>query len=178
MTTSNIEKQMRKFLDHLVALPNYRAEPWVLSKADLALIGRYSQWLMRGNTLALDSTQEATLDCLVHGFDHDFVRLTYEHENQGLAWLWSQHDKGWLTPQALRILRSFTHFTTRGVSTERNGYGYQSTPLYRVHGRQGVFEYEGWSWQSGRKPKVISLAFWPMGERNMGVELIKKGVAA
>lgn len=153
-----LEKQMRSFLDRCAALPDYRAEPWVIEKADINLLCRYSQRLMSDVAfkLTLSNEQDEALHTLTHGLDHAFIRIRPEHENEGLAWLWSQWKAEWLGTQELRIMKRFSHFTFAGVSTERAGAArWHSAPTYRVHGDAGTFTYEAWSWQSGRKPRLI-----------------------
>jgi len=156
---TTLEKQIRRFYDLCAARENYRAVPWVLEKEEVAMLCRYSVRMMSGHDFKLTPEQEKQADILSHGLNCEYIRITPQHELQGLAWLWSQYDKGWLSPLDIRVMKKFDHFTLAGVATERAGSGWQyvSTPRYRVHSKEyGTFEYEGWSWQSGRKPKVTA----------------------
>jgi hypothetical protein len=161
------EKQLHRFLDLCAARENYRVVPWVLEKPEIALLCRWSVRMMSGHEIPLDAEQQRQADILMHGLSCGYVRITYAHENEGLAWLWSQHKSDWLGQRELRIMRRFSHFTLQGVATVRDSAHspFRSTPIYGVHGDGGTFAYESWSWQSGRKPKIIGAAYvYPMGE--------------
>lgn len=153
--SKTLEKQVQEFYDGLATRTSYRADRWVLTKRDIALLCRYSVALMSGRTIALTPEQDHQAGLLSHGMDHGYVGIEPAHEHQGLAWLWSQHGAGWLGTRELRIMKRFSHFTFAGVATERSGMSWVSTPVFRVHGDDGTFMYEGWSWQSGRKPRLV-----------------------
>jgi hypothetical protein len=150
------EKQIRQFYDRLAMLPDYRAEGWVLDKRDIALLCRYSIRLCSGHPVELNDMQERGAHALTYALDHDHVRISREHENAGLAWLWSQYNKGWLGSRELMIMRRFWHFSLVGVETKQLGLHWASVPIWRVHGDGGTFTYEQWSWQSGRKPVLVN----------------------
>lgn len=154
---STTETQIRKFYDLCAARENYRAVPWVLEKAEINLLCRYSVRLMSGYVVRLTDEQQRQAEILNHGLLCGYIRIEYAHENEGLAWLWSQHKNGWLGAKEIRIMRRFSHFTLRGVATERQSMfsHFHATPIYCVHGDGGSFAYEAWSWQSGRKPRIV-----------------------
>jgi hypothetical protein len=52
-------------------------------------------------------------------------------------------------------MKRFEKFTLAGVETQRLGMHCASVPVWCVHGDAGVFTYEQWSWQSGRKPRLV-----------------------
>lgn len=153
--SKTLEKQVQEFYSQLAYRGGYRVEPWVLTKRDIALLCRYSAALMADRTIRLTVAQDYQAGLLTHGLDHGYVGIEPAHEHQGLAWLWGQHDAGWLGTRELRIMKRFSHFTLAGVATERSGMSWVTTPVFRVHGDDGTFMYEGWSWQSGRKPRLV-----------------------
>jgi hypothetical protein len=159
---STTEKQIRRFYDLCAARENYRVVPWEFEKAEINLLCRYSVRMMSGYDVPLDAEQQRQAEILNHGLLCGYVRITPAHENEGLTWLWSHHKAGWLGPKELRIMRRFSHFTLRGVATVRDSahVPFHSVPIYCVHGDGGSFAYEAWSWQSGRKPKLVTDAFW------------------
>jgi hypothetical protein len=152
---TTLERQIRGFYDLCAARENYRVVPWELDKQEIAMLCRYSVRLMSGHDIVLTEEQSRQADILNHGLLCGYIRIAYAHENEGLAWLWSQHRNNWLGSKEIRIMRRFSHFTFRGVATERCGMHYQSVPIYCVHGDGGSFAYEAWSWQSGRKPRIV-----------------------
>lgn len=153
-----LEKQIRRFYDLCAARENYRAVPWVLEKDEIRLLCRYSIRLMSGHDVLLTDEQQRQAEILNHGLLCGYTRLTYAHENEGLAWLWAQHKVGWLGPKEIRIMRRFSHFSLRGVATTRASEFalFHSAPIFCVHGDGGSFAYEAWSWQSGNKPKLTT----------------------
>lgn len=155
MKLMNVQKQMVVMLDRLAKLPHYRAEPWVFTKLEIALVGRWSVSIHEGGTDTIPA-YEPMLDALTHALAHGYCRITTEHENEGLAWLWSQHKRGWLTSRELRVMKQFDHFTFDGVTVKQLGLRWHAAPIYSVSGPASSFQYEAWSWQSGVKPQVVA----------------------
>ena len=154
MKLTNVQKQMVAMLDRLAKLPHYRAEPWVLTKHEIALVGRWSVSMHEGGSDTIPE-YEHMLDALTHAMSHGYCHITPAHENEGLAWLWSQHKRGWLGLWELRIMKQFDHFCFAGVAVKQLGLPWYATPIYSVHGPAGSFSYEAWAWQSGCKPRVV-----------------------
>jgi hypothetical protein len=97
-------------------------------------------------------------------------RIGKEQEEQGIAWLRSQD----LSARCNIILAGFTHFTLTGYVFSGGNIvtGYmprRGVPVYRVHGRNGWFDYsyEPWvtraAWQDGDGIVVHSLTLSQSG---------------
>lgn len=82
------------------------------------------------------------------------VCLTTEHEEMGIAWLWTNRQRMKLGAYEKRVLRSCTGIRLVGVALAHRDSRAQSAPIYSVHG-DGYFSYEAWAWQSGIPPRVI-----------------------
>lgn len=157
MKLTNVQKQMVAMLDRLAKLPHYRAEPWVLTKHEIALVGRWSVSMHEGGSDTIPE-YEHMLDALTHALGYGYCRISTEHENEGLAWLWSQYKRHWLGSREIRSMKQFDYFTFEGVAVQRLGLRWHAAPIYFLHGSAGSFSYEAWAWQSGVKPRVVGVA--------------------
>jgi hypothetical protein len=156
MKLKPVQKAMIELLTRLSKLPHFRAEPWVLNKREIALIGRWSASMVAGEIDGALPYSEHMADVLLMALSLGYVRIERAHEHEGLAWLWSQHKFGWLGTKELNIMRQFDKFTLCGFQTKKLGLRYSSVPIYKVHALNGdTFSYAAWSWQSGVSPLIV-----------------------
>lgn len=89
--------------------------------------------------------------------------LQYEHENQGIAWLWASRSQLKMGVQETNILRQLRDIRFVGVAHRVLGLRHATAPIYCVRGRNvslnedppPLFTYEAWSWQSGVQPRIV-----------------------
>lgn len=148
-----VQKSVIKLLDRMArpAPVNF----FVITKPEISLLCRWSVAMHSGCPAGIEGYEDqiAKLNTML---ENNLVQLSWEHENEGLAFLWANHKNGWLGSREVRALRDFNHFTLAGVETKKSGMRWASAPRYTMHGRHDSFTYVAWSWQSGFKPYVES----------------------
>jgi hypothetical protein len=102
---------------------------------------------------------QAQMDLLNCKLGQGEMSITFEHENEGIAWLWANRQKVKLGGHEIATLRRVEHIAFVGVDPKRLGLRWYTAPIYRVYQAEPAtyvsFTYAAWSWQSGVTPYLL-----------------------
>ena len=130
---------MRAYVNHIRMLSNLHgfADEWYASP-----------WAAKGRTFA-------------RMCDDGHLEVSFDFENEELAWVWRNAKRLRLGNREYTILRRFHFMTFAGVQTAGSGAATIAAPIWRVHGgglhAPDSFSFVQWHVQSGIAPAIVAL---------------------